>query len=656
MKIKEVNIKNFRGIKDLTLKLSNFTILIGKNGVGKSSILHALNFFKEPKYRLKVEDFYNKDLKNQIEVSIAFTGLTKDEEQEFHPYIQNNILRVIKIAKGDEENNNPNKSQKYHGQRKLYRQFNEIRETESKTEKKKLYKELKTMEKYTSLPEIGRQSADVIEVFLTEWENDHPADLELTMDKGQFFGWRGVGTGKLGKYMEFFFIPAVHEYSEEEKEERSTYLNELVNLTIKNTIEESRELNEFKEITLKKYQEFTDKDNISRISFLNKELSDRLNQYAPDCEVYINFFPGDVLFKGTSYGTELKEYEFKGPISSLGHGVQRTFFFTLLQYLGEQRFIEKESKGIDRDEDNSDQNENLILLIIEEPELYQHPNRIKLIKKLFNEIITYNKDSGFKFQIICSSHSPYLIDIQSVENIRILRKIKKNDHYFVSAKEIELHDIAQKIKEMWEFPEEKKCDATTLISRLISIMTLEISEGFFADKVVFVEGLEDKAIFLALDQKLSEKNFDECGITVIPSLGKRNLDRLALIFREFEIPTYVIFDTDSNKKGDDLENHKKTNTVLRKIMGDKDIKDPYEQKVERNWASLNPNMSTIIKSSVEEDYYNKELNKLKEIYEFTKVKDCKKNYKVMEDFIEKCYLDGKKITIIEEIIQNIYTL
>ena len=47
MKIKEISIKNFRGIEDLTLQLNDFTVLIGKNGVGKSSILHALNFFKK---------------------------------------------------------------------------------------------------------------------------------------------------------------------------------------------------------------------------------------------------------------------------------------------------------------------------------------------------------------------------------------------------------------------------------------------------------------------------------------------------------------------------------------------------------------------------------------------------------------------------------
>ncbi|KKN53049.1 hypothetical protein LCGC14_0606380 [marine sediment metagenome] len=52
MFVKSLNIKEFRGIKacDKALKFSNFTILIGKNNAGKSSILEALSLLPDPKY------------------------------------------------------------------------------------------------------------------------------------------------------------------------------------------------------------------------------------------------------------------------------------------------------------------------------------------------------------------------------------------------------------------------------------------------------------------------------------------------------------------------------------------------------------------------------------------------------------------------------
>ena len=51
MFVRSLNIKEFRGIKacDKTLKFSNFTILIGKNNAGKSSILEALSLLPDPK-------------------------------------------------------------------------------------------------------------------------------------------------------------------------------------------------------------------------------------------------------------------------------------------------------------------------------------------------------------------------------------------------------------------------------------------------------------------------------------------------------------------------------------------------------------------------------------------------------------------------------
>jgi len=45
MKIKEATIENYLSIEKLTLLFSNFTILVGKNGSGKTSILEALYIF-----------------------------------------------------------------------------------------------------------------------------------------------------------------------------------------------------------------------------------------------------------------------------------------------------------------------------------------------------------------------------------------------------------------------------------------------------------------------------------------------------------------------------------------------------------------------------------------------------------------------------------
>lgn len=46
MKIKSVKIKNFRGYKDETkIDFDDLTVFVGKNDIGKSTILEALDIF-----------------------------------------------------------------------------------------------------------------------------------------------------------------------------------------------------------------------------------------------------------------------------------------------------------------------------------------------------------------------------------------------------------------------------------------------------------------------------------------------------------------------------------------------------------------------------------------------------------------------------------
>jgi len=44
MKLRQLEIKNFRGITNLDLKLEDITVLIGENNTGKTAILDALKF------------------------------------------------------------------------------------------------------------------------------------------------------------------------------------------------------------------------------------------------------------------------------------------------------------------------------------------------------------------------------------------------------------------------------------------------------------------------------------------------------------------------------------------------------------------------------------------------------------------------------------
>ncbi len=70
--IKKVTIKNFRGFKEVNFQPEKFTLFIGDNQTGKTSILEAINFALSPYFlsgRIKHTDFYN-GLNESIGISL----------------------------------------------------------------------------------------------------------------------------------------------------------------------------------------------------------------------------------------------------------------------------------------------------------------------------------------------------------------------------------------------------------------------------------------------------------------------------------------------------------------------------------------------------------------------------------------------------------
>ncbi len=110
MKLKRIYVTNFRGLKGnhniIDFEKSDIIFLIGKNNTGKSSMLHAYNFFVTPKQKSLASDFYNQDSTLPIEIIAEFSVEEKDENdktlsKEDPDWIKNwvtvdNIIRIKK--------------------------------------------------------------------------------------------------------------------------------------------------------------------------------------------------------------------------------------------------------------------------------------------------------------------------------------------------------------------------------------------------------------------------------------------------------------------------------------------------------------------------------------------------------------------------------
>jgi predicted ATP-dependent endonuclease of OLD family len=110
-------------------------------------------------------------------------------------------------------------------------------------------------------------------------------------------------------------------------------------------------------------------------------------------------------------------------------------------------------------------------------------------------------------------------------------------------------DVARKVaEEIWRANGKKgeKYTGADLSPRLHAIMTPRINEGFFADTVVLVEGEDDYAAIVGM-ARVMKKDLESIGVSIIPVGGKRSLDRPAIIFKEFGIRVYMLWDSDGGK-------------------------------------------------------------------------------------------------------------
>jgi predicted ATP-binding protein involved in virulence len=90
MRIKELELHNFRGIKYLHLVFNsprNVVVLVGVNGVGKSSILECINLLYKYHHTMYFSDLYNLDLR-------YYNDLLKDSDIYFGSETTTNYIKV----------------------------------------------------------------------------------------------------------------------------------------------------------------------------------------------------------------------------------------------------------------------------------------------------------------------------------------------------------------------------------------------------------------------------------------------------------------------------------------------------------------------------------------------------------------------------------
>ncbi|MDI6810513.1 MAG: AAA family ATPase [archaeon] len=511
-------------------------------------------------------------------------------------------------------------------------------------------------DKYSDLPEYTNK--DDAEKALQAWEESHPDQCVRRRDEGQFFGFKEVGEAHLERFTRFILVPAVRDASEDAAEGRGTPLTDIMDLVVRSVLARRKEIIELQEGTQKQYEQIVDPTKLVELQTLERDLSDTLKMYVPDAGVKLTWLTGDVIdIPMPKADIKLIEDEYPSSVERTGHGLQRAFILTMLQHLAvaqapvQEDMAEKENEMDDIHKEQPSLKVPNLIIGIEEPELYQHPNRQRHLSKILLKLAMGSiKGVAGCTQIIHSTHSPLFVDIKRFDKIRVFRKVREENSKPKQTKVIYTNlDEVAKIIEKADGKPEGTYTGKTLEPRLQTLMTPWMNEGFFADVAVLVEGEEDRAAILGVATALGY-DLESMGISVIPCMGKNNLDKSTAIFSKLQIPVYVIGDSDyGNKEAKPEDNHR----LLR--LFDQPIED-WPENVTEQFACFNRTLRDTLRTEIDEQLYDDTLEACCEQLGIIRKRDAIKNPQVIQEIIKKAWNQGKSSKTLENIISKIVAL
>jgi predicted ATPase len=661
--IEKVEVKHFRCIRNESIELGNLTALLGRNGGGKSAVLYALDVFYDIAADISIEDFFNRDTSSNIEIRVTYGNLRADEKETFGSFIRNDKLIVTKRISYE----NDSIVQRYYGASLQIQQFAEIRARPRKSERIDAWNQL--VANPGSLGEIGpkARSAEQIEQIMNEYEFKHPELLTPIEKEQQFFGAKNFGGGMLDKYTKYVLIPAVRDAADEATGRKSAIYQILDTIVIRK-IESRKDIQEFKQKFSDEAKRIYCSDNLKELPELGESLSKTLATFAPGAELILDWDEFDLPeIRIPETVVTLVEDNFKGEISRKGHGLQRALIMTLLQYLA--TLIPEESEEED-DEETVGEVEAItsefqkvvpnpdLILTIEEPELYLHPSRCRYLCEILVRLATTKHTLSGGNQVIYTTHSPYFINLNRFDEIRVLRKRTSTD-CAIPHTNVTQYSFDQLSKELARICNTDPALYTHESTRAhaVSVMNTIVSEGFFSDVVVLVEGTSDASMLWKV-QEIMQKGWAELGITIVPVGGKNNLDRPTLIFQGLSIDTYFIFDGDSSSKGKGNKDERNAVERNRKYLclANAKLEDFPSTQVHETWAAFCNNLESELQSALGESAYQLIRRQVASELGYSDVEKAIKNIEGASRFIEITYEKGLKVSVLEDIINKVTIL
>lgn len=271
---------------------------------------------------------------------------------------------------------------------------------------------------------------------------------------------------------------------------------------------------------------------------------------------------------------EYKEGEFNIPEGQFGLG-----YSNLMAIIGELiDYIDRYS--------NDDFHSKINLICIEEPEAFMHPQMQEIFIKHIDDAVSYlleNTEKTINSQLIITTHSSHILNSKihsgnSFNNISYITDVD-NSSNVVNLNDIKVMGNIEEEKLNGETKKEAEKRKRKELKFLKKHIKYKVSELFFSDAVIFVEGITEEIL---LSYHIDEdENLNKYYISIFNIDGAHGHIYHPLI-KLLKVPTLIITDLDIKrnklekekfKQVENLDNTKTTNNTIIKFNDGPDINE-----------------------------------------------------------------------------------
>lgn len=529
MKIKTIEIENWRSIKNMKISAQDLMIIIGQNNHGKSNLLSAILFFFG---EIKHQDLDFSQGSKELFIDIEFSELDDQDKKTFEKYItQQETIKVRKVA--------------YLGGSFEYKGWiQNCSEDYLKEENAGNYTSRETANSlpfYPYLQSNGRLTKQHIIEAQQKYIKANIENLTFSyeLEKTNFMGLKSVAKGIFG---EVYFLPAIKNAADDFASKDTSVFSKLLGEVVETMSQHNEDWQGTKQQLANLFSKFSkyidgveNTERPKQLSDLENELSKELLSWNACFDIELNIPDIDSVLKSNASvwindGT-------RTDIARKGHGLQRAVTIALIQLIAKRQLqSHQDSETTNRKVSKSR------YFIFEEPELYLHP---QAQRTLFDSFVDLSNTGS---QVILCTHSSNLINIDKYKSIYIVRKENEQAGSKITQCEDELFDGNE--KENWN---------------LSYWINPDRGELFFAEKVILVEGPTEKTIIPALAKQLNVFRHD---YTIIDCGSKDSIPLYLKLLNKFKIKYIAVYDQDhQNNKNQDAKNTAtiSTNKILNLI-------------------------------------------------------------------------------------------